>query len=138
MTGNQLERFARAHRQVSQADDATARARCRLAWRVEEDGSLAGTFRLPPPEGAALLKALRARLGDLEHPHESGQPDVSAETSDPGARVAGHPADPTRRHVEDGPAISVSTAQMLACAATLSWILHDSAGKLLLAAASRR
>ena len=48
MTGNQLERFARAHRQVSQADDAAARVRRRLAWRIEEDGSLAGTFRLPP------------------------------------------------------------------------------------------
>src|SRR5258707_252050 len=59
MTGNQLERFARAHRQVSQADDATARIRRRLAWRLEEDGSLAGTFRLPPLQGAALLQALR-------------------------------------------------------------------------------
>ena len=41
MTGNQLERFARAHRQVSAADDADARVRRRLAWRLEEDGSLA-------------------------------------------------------------------------------------------------
>ena len=39
MTGNQLERFARAHRQVSHADDAAARVRRRLAWRFEEDGS---------------------------------------------------------------------------------------------------
>jgi hypothetical protein len=53
MTGNQLERFARAHRQVSRADDAAARVRRRLAWRVEEDGSLAGTFRLPPLAGKA-------------------------------------------------------------------------------------
>ena len=52
MTGNQLERFARAHRQASQADDAAARVRRRLAWRLEEDGSLAGTFRLPPLQGA--------------------------------------------------------------------------------------
>jgi hypothetical protein len=36
-----------------------ARVRRRLAWRVEEDGSLAGTFRLPPLAGAVLLKALR-------------------------------------------------------------------------------
>ena len=68
MTGNQLERFARAHRQASQADDAAARVRRRLAWRFEEDGSLAGTFRLPPLQGAVLLKALRAAAGDLEHP----------------------------------------------------------------------
>ena len=42
MTGNQLERFARAHRQVSLADDAAAAIRRRLAWRFEDDGSLAG------------------------------------------------------------------------------------------------
>ena len=42
MTGNQLERFARAHRQVSSVDDAEARVRRRLAWRFEDDGSLAG------------------------------------------------------------------------------------------------
>ncbi len=202
MTGSQLERFARAHRQVSSADDAAARVRRRLAWRFEEDGSLAGTFRLPPLAGAVLLKALRAAAKDLEHPHDADperpqtpdgdqapaagqlQPptstsladsllliaeaflagkvaaaddpevyqvvvhvgadvvasaesadkagDVSAETS-PGAspRPAGHPADPARCHVEDGPAISVSTAQTIACSASLTWMLHDSAGKLL-------
>src|SRR5262252_7872630 len=48
MTANQLERFARAHRQVTQADDAQARVRRRVVWRFEEDGSLSGTFRLPP------------------------------------------------------------------------------------------
>jgi len=72
MTGNQLERFTRAHRQVSSADDAAARVRRRLAWRVEDDGSLAGTFRLPPLAGAVLFKALRAAAFDLEHPHPSG------------------------------------------------------------------
>ena len=82
MTGNQLERFARAHRQASQADDAAARVRRRLAWRFEEDGSLTGTFRLPPLQGAVLLKALRAAAGDLEHPHkhEEEGAGVSAET----------------------------------------------------------
>src|SRR5438034_4961949 len=64
MTGNQLERFARAHRQVTQADDAAARVRRRLTWRFEEDGSLSGTFRLPPLQGAVLLKALRAACAD--------------------------------------------------------------------------
>jgi hypothetical protein len=58
MTGNQLERFARAHRRCSPADDAAAaRVRRRLTWRFGEDGSLAGTFRLPPLAGAVLLKA---------------------------------------------------------------------------------
>jgi Domain of unknown function (DUF222)/HNH endonuclease len=197
MTGNQLERFARAHRQVSAADDAGARVRRRLAWRCEEDGSLSGTFRLPPLAGAVLLKALRAAAGDLEHPHPAdaehpadpehpagsglaptsssladalvavaeaflagkvaGAEDpevyqvvvhvgtdalpaaeaggVSAETSGvpgPGPQpVPGHPADPARCHVEDGPAISIATGRALACSSLVSWMLHDSAGKLL-------
>jgi hypothetical protein len=215
MTGNQLERFARAHRQVTAADDAGARIRRRLTWRFEDDGSLAGTFRLPPLAGAVLLKALRAAAGDLEHPHgvEDGDSAVSAETPAAGERqaanggeqptvtsssladallviaeaflagqvaaadnpdvyqvivhvgtdvlaqgdpvggtdgqlgetpagvsaetpadsrpVPGHLADPARCHVEDGPAIGVSTAQMLACTATLSWMRHDHDGTLL-------
>ena len=215
MTGNQLERFARAHRQVTGADDAAARVRRRLAWRLEEDGLLAGTFRLPPLQGAVLLQALRAAAGDLDHPHgedagvpagtpagerpAGGGPDqprvatssgladallviaeaflagqvaaadnpevyqvivhvgaaaiaqvdtdavapagenaaptdpagVSAETPAAARPVPGHPADPARCHVEDGPAISVSTAQMLTCTAALSWMLHDHDGTLL-------
>ena len=196
MTGNQLERFARAHRQVTSADDAAARVRRRLAWRFEEDGSLAGTFRLPPLAGAVLLKALRAAAGDLEHPHGNPDGNVSAETpaagpptvatsssladallviaeaflagkaaaaedpevyqvivhvgtdaltTAPGAgvpaetpapgppapQVPGEPADPARCHVEDGPALSVSTAQMLGCTAALSWMRHDAGGAIL-------
>ena len=112
MTGNQLERFARAHRQVSSVDDAAARIQRRLAWRFEDDGSLAGTFRLPPLAGAVLLKALRAAAGDLKHPHRSD------EEHGPAAQEA-------------GAAISVTTGQMIACSSSWSWMLHDSAGKLL-------
>ena len=206
MTANQLERFARAHRQVTRADDAGARVRRRLTWRVEEDGSLSGAFRLPPLQGAVLLTALRAACADLagdprtdvsaETPAAAatpaadtppaGQPaagapavrtssdladglvavaesflagkvagaddaeiyqvvvhagtdvlagpaapgtapGVSAETPAAPARVPGDPADPARCHVEDGPAISVSTAQMIACTAALSWMTHGDA-----------
>jgi 5-methylcytosine-specific restriction endonuclease McrA len=74
MTGNQLERFARAHRQCSSADDAAARVRRRLTWRFEDDGSLAGSFRLPPLAGAVLLKALRAV--SAETPPAPGEPVV--------------------------------------------------------------
>ena len=209
MTANQLERFARAHRQVTRADDADARVRRRLTWRFEEDGSLSGTFRLPPLQGAVLLKALRAACADL-----AGDPrgDVSAETpaagpappaacppevrtssdladglvavaesflagkvagaddaevyqvvvhvgagvhaepptaaADPGvsaetraarlARVPGGPADPARCHVEDGPGISVSTAQMITCTAALSWMTHGDAGAVLALGRRRR
>ena len=84
MTGNQLERFARAHRQATTADDADARVRRRLTWRFEEDGSLSGTFRLPPLAGAVLLKALRAACADLAGRGRS-EHGVSAET--PAART---------------------------------------------------
>ncbi|MGH3163736.1 MAG: HNH endonuclease [Streptosporangiaceae bacterium] len=77
MTASQLERFARAHRQVTRADDAAARVRRRLTWRAEEDGSLSGTFRLPPLAGAVLLTALRAACAGLAGDPPGG---VSAET----------------------------------------------------------
>jgi hypothetical protein len=54
------------------------------------------------------------------------------------ARVPGGPADPARCHVEDGPAISVTTAQMLACTAALSWMTHDDAGAVLALGRRRR
>ena len=194
MTGNQLERFARAHRKVSRADDEEARIRQRLTWRFDDDGSLAGTFRLPPLQGAVLLQALRATVADLEHPHEEQHADVSAETPEPrrpagatstsladalvtlaeaflGEKLAtadspemyqvvvhvgtetagvsaetsgasrgrpGDPADPARCHVEDGPAISVSTAQMVSCTAALSWMQHASDGAVLRLGRRRR
>jgi hypothetical protein len=216
MTANQLERFARAHRRVTQADDAGARVRRRLTWRVEEDGSLSGTFRLPPLAGAVLLKALRAACADLagdpradvsaetpaagapaaDEPPAASAPavrtssdladglvavaesflagkvagaddaevyqvvvhagtgvlagpaapaaaasapaGVSAETPPTPARVPGDPADPARCHVGDGPAISVSTAQMLACTAALSWMRHGDAGEILALGRRRR
>ena len=65
MTANQLERFARAHRRVTQADDADARVRRRLTWRLEEDGSLSGTFRLPPLAGCG---AAQGAAGGLRRP----------------------------------------------------------------------
>jgi hypothetical protein len=225
MTANQLERFARAHRQVTRADDADARVRRRLVWRVEEDGSLSGTFRLPPLAGAVLLKALRAACAELAGdppadvpaetpaadaeaaataaadalraadgppaasasavrtsseladglvavaesflagkvagaddaevyqvvvhagagvltgppvPASAAGPGVSAETPPDPARVPGDPADPARCHVEDGAAVSVSTAQMLACTAALSWMTHGGAGAVLALGRRRR
>jgi hypothetical protein len=212
MTANQLERFARAHRQVTQVEDAEARVRRRLTWRFEEDGSLSGTFRLPPLQGAVLLKALRAACAGLAGQAAGPPAGVSAETpapetpaapdapaasapvvrtssdladglvavaesflagkvagaddaevyqvvvhagtdvlaatgTDPSvsagtpaapARVPGDPADPARCHLQDGPAISVSTAQMLACTAALSWMRHGDAGEILALGRRRR
>ena len=63
---------------------------------------------------------------------------VSAETPAAPARVPGDPADPARCHVEDGPAISVSTAQMIACTAALSWMTHGDGGAVLALGRRRR
>jgi Domain of unknown function (DUF222)/HNH endonuclease len=203
MTASQLDRFAQAHRRVSGAEEEQATAFRRLAWRIEDDGTMSGTFRLPPLDGAALLKALRAAAGDLVHPHDEGRDkpgDVPAGTSGPEAggadagdaaasdgegqkprvvdtasladalvaiaesylaekiAAAENPdvyqvivhasadtlptarevasqaeaaAGPGRCHVEDGPAISVTTMQMLTCEAVLSWMTHDSDGTVL-------
>src|SRR3984957_16309667 len=98
MTGNQLERFARAHRQVSTADDGAARVRRRLAWRFEDDGSLAGTFRLPPLAGAVLLKALRAAAGDPGRP--PGGHD--GQDGDPGHPPGGHDGPQAGQDGQDG------------------------------------
>ena len=87
MTGNQLERFARAHRQVSRADDDQARVRRRLTWRLDDDGSLAGTFRLPPLAGAVLLQALRAATADPDHPRGGQDASVPAAQT-PAGRLA--------------------------------------------------
>jgi hypothetical protein len=58
---------------------------------------------------------------------------VSAETqaAAAGERVAGDPADPSRRHLQDGAAISPATAQRIACSATFSWMVHDHTGEVL-------
>jgi hypothetical protein len=193
MTASQLERFARAHRKVSRADDGYADVMRRLTWRQHDDGSLALTVRLPPADGAVVLQALRAATGDLDrqagHEEDAGRDladqtvvtpasladaltgiagaflagkieaasnpdiyqvivhvgtealsadtptvsdceDVSAETSVSARkdRPIGHPADPSRCHIEDGPAISRATAQAIACCATVSSMLHDHKG----------
>ena len=96
MTANQLERFARAHRQVTAAGDADARVRRRLAWRFEEDGSLSGTFRLPPLQGAVLLKALRAACADLAGDPPRGRFRGNARRRGHARRATGCPARRTR------------------------------------------
>jgi len=192
MTAGQLERFARAHRKVSAADDQNATVKRHLSWRVEEDGSLALSVRLPAEQGAVVLQALRAAADDLHHPHHlHDEPDAGVPAGTPGdtdrpdpatgladalvtitggylagkittagnadlyqvivhvgpealttqpepqpaadvpAETPGHRASPRRCHLDDGPALSPATAQRLACAATITWMLHDHDGTLL-------
>ena len=224
MTAGQLERFARAHRRVTDAEGARSRARRQLRWGWVDDHEFSFRGQLPPEQAAVVLQALRAAMDDLEHPHDdhdhdddvpaetraealarqdqrdgtawdqplpppprkedtesladalvgicagylagraaqAGNPDtyqviihagtaalttapapgdVPAETRKALAALAEtvpllafpetHPAWPGRCHLEDGDAISPATAQMIACNATLSAMLHDRDGKVL-------
>ena len=65
MTANQLDRFARAHRTVTQNMSEQAQLGRRLRWRFEDDGSLSLSARLPPEDGAAVLTALRAVVREI-------------------------------------------------------------------------
>ena len=83
MTAGQLERFAQAHRRVSEADHNRPRPARRLTWGPA--GDLDYQFRavLPAEAAAVVLQALRAARDDLEHPHDEHHDqdhDVSAET----------------------------------------------------------
>jgi 5-methylcytosine-specific restriction endonuclease McrA len=79
MTAGQLERFARAHRRVTDSDGARARSRRQFRWGWVDDHEFSFRGQLPPEQAAVVLQALRAAMDDLEHPHDN--PDgVSAET----------------------------------------------------------
>jgi hypothetical protein len=104
MTANQLERFARAHRTVTRADDEQALLARRLSWRLEDDGSLTLTARLPPEDGAVVLTALRAVLEHHDAPEGDEEPAAGASGS-PGEQRAGvsaeTPARPTSSSLAD-------------------------------------
>jgi len=55
------------------------------------------------------------------------------ETVPPLAFPVSHPAHPARCHVEDGPALSPATLQMIACNAAISTMVHDAGGTVLTA-----
>jgi hypothetical protein len=82
MTASQTGRFARAYHQCSQdQEDGPPVPRRTLKWRFDEDsGEMSLTVHLPPADGAVILQALRAAVGDLEHPHDKQEAkDVSAD-----------------------------------------------------------
>ena len=70
MTASQLERFAQAHRRVSEADRTRPRPAQKLTW--SPTGDLDYQFRaiLPSEAAAVVFQALRAARNDLEHPHD--------------------------------------------------------------------
>ena len=66
----------------------------------------------------------------------SGDPateNVSAETPEGAADSlpVSHPAHPMRCHIQDGLAVSLSTLALISCNATISTMIHDTAGAIL-------
>ena len=70
MTAGQLERFAQAHRRVSEADRDRPRPARRLTWGPAGDLDYQIRAVLPAEAAAVVFQALRAARNDLEHPHD--------------------------------------------------------------------
>jgi hypothetical protein len=65
-TAAQLDRLVAAQRRVARSADVRARHDSRyLSWRWDDDGSLIGSFRLPPEQAAVLLQALEVARAEL-------------------------------------------------------------------------
>jgi hypothetical protein len=91
-TAAQLDRLVAAQRRVTRTADVRARYDARyLTWRWDDDGSLIGSFRLPPEQAAILLQALDVVKGGL--------PAAAAAVEDTPAEA--HPVDAP---VDDAPA----------------------------------
>lgn len=88
LSASQLERVVRSMRRVLDAEGVSSaelarrqRARRRLRWHWDEDGSLVFSGRLAPEDGAAFVKALRASRTETDRieTEDVGAGDVSAE-----------------------------------------------------------
>jgi hypothetical protein len=65
-TAAQLDRLVAAQRRVVRVADVRARHEARhLTWRWDDDGSLVGSFRLPPEQAAVLLQAFEVAKAEL-------------------------------------------------------------------------
>jgi hypothetical protein len=65
-TAAQLDRLVSAQRRVVRTAEVRARHDARyLSWRWDDDGSLIGSFRLPPEQAAVLLQALEVAKESL-------------------------------------------------------------------------
>jgi hypothetical protein len=82
MTAAQADRFCAAVGSRIPGDDEDQEAagpRSALRWRFDETtGELSVTAQLPPADGAVVLQALRAAVGDLDHPHDP-PPDLAGD-----------------------------------------------------------
>jgi hypothetical protein len=86
MTGSQIEKLARAAGRAKSPEQAQGQyAAAYLRFRVTDDGSVVGSFRLPPAEGAVFTQAVQAGAGRLPDYASEGPAD-EPETKTPSPR----------------------------------------------------
>src|SRR3954454_25102138 len=74
-TGAQIEKLARAARRARTGEEARGQyAAAYLRLTIADDGSVHGSFRLPPAEGAEPMQALEAGAGRLPDYASEGEP----------------------------------------------------------------
>ena len=66
MTASQMERFAQAHRRVTEADCGQTRPARQLTWNSVKDLDYVFRAILPAEDAAVVLQALRAARNDLD------------------------------------------------------------------------
>jgi hypothetical protein len=104
-TAAQLDRLVAAQRRVTRTADVRARHDARyLTWRWDDDGSLIGSFRLPPEQAGVLLQALQVAKDEL--------PAVAAAVEDTPAEA--HPTDPADTPAEASSPRSVDALVQIA------------------------
>src|SRR4051794_8344611 len=86
-TGSQIERLAAAARRARRGADVRARrAAAYIRCHQDDDGSIVGSFRLAPEQGAVFCQALDAAAGRI--PDVAGEDDAAADPGAPEARSA--------------------------------------------------
>ncbi|HEX6521588.1 MAG TPA: HNH endonuclease signature motif containing protein, partial [Streptosporangiaceae bacterium] len=110
----------------------TRRTRSPPAPARNRSGSALPTWPTPEVAGAYLREKITSAGNAGIYQviiHTTPQALSTPPGADPGhvpaGTPAGHPAWPGRCHIEDGPAITPAAAQMIACDATASTMVHD-------------
>jgi len=124
-TGSQIETFVSAARRAIRASDVRARRRAAyLSWHRDDDGSIVGSFRLPPEQAAVFchgLDAAAGRLKDLPGEGDPAEDKVSRQTRS----AANALEELARAYLEN-----VSAETSAEAAERFQLVLHTSAAEL--------
>jgi Domain of unknown function (DUF222)/HNH endonuclease len=117
-TAHHVEQLVRKYRHAKRLQDVD-RARAQhdgrhLTYFFDADGCLVLKGRLPPEQGALIVKALEMAM-DQDFAEQPEAKDVSAESS--------------AAHIHDGPGVSAETAHRIACDSSIVAVKEDQDGE---------